>query len=84
MSIENDLLNLKSKGEQLSTLKIQNATKLQTLNEEKEKLLLEAKELGIAPEAIEQTLKNEEAAIQAEVSALQEQLDKVLSDIRSI
>jgi len=29
-------------------------------------------------------LKIEEAAIQAEVSALQEQLDKVLSDIRAI
>jgi len=84
MSIEQDLLSLKSKGEQLNTAKIQNATKLAALEQEKEKLLLEAKELGIAPEAIEATLKSEEAAIQAEVSALQEQLDKVLSDIRSI
>jgi len=84
MSIENDLLALKSKGEQLNNLRVANQTKLQGLEQEKEKLLLEAKELGIAPEAIEQTLKNEEAAIQAEVSALQEQLDKVLSDIRAI
>jgi predicted nucleic acid-binding Zn-ribbon protein len=84
MSIENDLLALKSKGEQLNNLRVANQTKLQGLEQEKEKLLLEAKELGIAPEAIEATLKSEEAAIQAEVSALQEQLDKVLSDIRSI
>jgi methylphosphotriester-DNA--protein-cysteine methyltransferase len=75
---------LKSKGEQLNTQKIQNATKLAALEEEKNKLLSEAAELGIDPGQIEQVLKIEEAAIQAEVSALQEQLDKVLSDIRSI
>jgi len=84
MSIEQDLLNLKSKGEQLNTQKIQNATKLAALEEEKNKLLSEAAELGIDPGQIEQVLKIEEAAIQAEVSALQEQLDKVLSDIRAI
>jgi len=84
MSIEQDLLALKSKGEQLNTQKIQNATKLAALEEEKNKLLSEAAELGIDPGQIEQVLKIEEAAIQAEVSALQEQLDKVLSDIRSI
>ena len=84
MSIEQDLLALKTKGEQLSTLKIQNQTKLQTLNEEKEKLLLEAQELGIAPEAIEQTLKLEEANIQAEVSKLGEELNRILDDIGKI
>jgi methylphosphotriester-DNA--protein-cysteine methyltransferase len=84
MSIEQDLLNLKSKGEQLNTQKIQNATKLAALEEEKNKLLSEAAELGIDPGQIEQVLKIEEAAIQAEVSALQEQLDKVLNGIRAI
>jgi methylphosphotriester-DNA--protein-cysteine methyltransferase len=84
MSIEQDLLNLKSKGEQLNTQKIQNATKLAALEEEKNKLLSEAAELGIDPTQIEIILSKEEAAIQVEVSALQEQLDKVLSDIRSI
>ena len=84
MSLEQDLLALKTKGEQLSTLKIQNQTKLQTLNEEKDKLLLEAKELGIAPEAIEQTLKNEETAIQLEVSKLGEELNRILDAINRI
>jgi predicted nucleic acid-binding Zn-ribbon protein len=84
MSIEQDLLALKSKGEQLNNLRVANQTKLQGLEQEKEKLLLEAKELGIAPEAIEQTLKNEEAAITVEVSKLGEELDKILNEIGKI
>jgi predicted nucleic acid-binding Zn-ribbon protein len=84
MSIENDLLALKAKGEQLNTAKIQNATKLAALEQEKEKLLLEAQDLGIAPEAIESTLKNEEANIQAEVSKLGEELNRILDEINRI
>ena len=84
MSLEQDLLNLKSKGEQLNNLRIANQTKLQTLNEEKEKLLLEAQELGIAPEAIEQTLKNGEVGIQLEVSKLGEELNRILDEIGKI
>ena len=84
MSLEQDLLNLKSKGEQLNTQKIQNATKLAALEEEKNKLLAEAQELGIAPEAIEATLKSEEAAIQAEVSKLGEELNRILDEIGKI
>lgn len=84
MSIEQDLLSLKSKGERLNTLKIENATKLQGLEAEKEKLLLEAKELGLAPEAIEVTLKTEEAAIQAEAAKLNDELTRVLGEISVI
>ena len=84
MSLEQDLLNLKSKGEQLNNLRVANQTKLQGLEQEKEKLLLEAQELGIAPEVIEQTLKNEEAAIQLEVSKLGEELNRILDEIGKI
>ena len=84
MSIEQDLLNLKAKGEQLNTLKIQNATKLAALEEEKNKLLAEAQELGIDPTQIEIILQQEEAALKAEVTALQTQLDTTLNDIRAI
>jgi len=84
MSLEQDLLNLKTKGEQLNTQKIQNATKLAALEEEKNKLLAEAQELGIAPEAIEQTLKLEEASIQLEVSKLGEELNRILDEINRI
>ena len=84
MSIEQDLLALKSKGEQLNTQKIQNATKLAALEEEKNKLLSEAAELGIDPGQIEQVLKIEEAAIQAEVSKLGEELNRILDEINRI
>lgn len=84
MSLEQDLLNLKNKGEQLNNLRVANQTKLQGLEQEKEKLLLEAQELGIAPEAIEQTLKNEELLIQTEVSKLGEELNRILDEIGKI
>lgn len=84
MSIEQDLLSLKSKGERLNTLRIENATKLQGLEQEKEKLLAEAQVLGIAPETIEQTLKAEEEAIQAEVIKLNTELTRVLGEISVI
>ncbi len=81
MSLEQDLLALKSKGEKLNTLKIENATKLQGLEQEKEKLLAEAQALGIAPDKIEETLKAEEAAIQVEAAKLNEELTRVLGEI---
>jgi len=84
MSLEQDLLNLKSKGEQLNTQKIQNATKLAALEDEKNKLLSEAAELGIDPGQIEQVLKIEEAAIQAEVNKLGEELNRILDGIGKI
>jgi hypothetical protein len=84
MSIEQDLLSLKSKGERLNTLKIENATKLQGLEQEKEVLLAEAKTLGIAPDQIEEVLKTEEAAIQAEAAKLNDELTRVLGEISVI
>lgn len=84
MSIEQDLLDLKSKGEQLNNLRVANQTKLQALNEEKEKLLVEAQELGIDPSQIEQVLKTEEAKIQAEVNALREEENRILDEIGKI
>jgi hypothetical protein len=84
MSLEQDLLNLKSKGEQLNNLRVANQTKLQGLEQEKEKLLLEAKELGIEPTQIEIILAQEEKAIQAEVSKLGEELNRILDEIGKI
>jgi len=84
MSVEQDLLSLKSKGERLNTLRIENATKLQGLEQEKEKLLAEAQELGIAPDKIEDVLRAEEAAIQAEVTKLNDELTHVLGVISVI
>lgn len=84
MSIEQDLLTLKTKGERLNTLRIENATKLQGLEQEKEKLLAEAQALGIAPDKIEEVLKTEEEAIKAETTKLNDELTRVLGEISVI
>jgi len=81
MSLEQDLLNLKNKGERLNTLRIENATTLKSLEQEKDKLLVEAQALGIAPDKIEETLKREEAAVQAELTALDQEISKVLEQV---
>lgn len=84
MSIENDLLSLKSKGEQLNTQKIQNATKLAALEEEKNKLLAEAQELGIDPQKIEEVLKQETEALQTDMNKVKEEQQRILDAIRAI
>lgn len=84
MSIEQDLLALKSKGERLNTMRIENATQLRSLEQEKEKLLVEAQALGIAPDQIEEVLKREEAAVQAEATALDVKLSEILEQINAL
>ncbi len=84
MSLEQDLLALKSKGERLNELRTVNKTKLEGLEQEKEKLLVEAQVLGIAPDQVEEVLKREEAAVQAEATALEAELSKVLEQVNAL
>lgn len=84
MSLDQDLLSLKSKGEQLNNLRVINQTKLQGLEQEKEKLLVEAQELGVAPDKIEEILLAEEAALQAEATKIGSELTRVLDEISRI
>jgi trehalose-6-phosphate synthase len=84
MSIEQDLASLKSKGERLHNLRIENKTKLEGLEAEKEKLLIEAQALGIDPTQIEIILAQEEIAIKAEVAKLNDELTRVLGEISVI
>jgi hypothetical protein len=84
MSLDQDLVALKDKGERLNTLRIQNETQLKSLELEKDKLVAEAQALGIPSNKIEETLKAEEAAVQAEVSALNAELAKVLEQVNGI
>ena len=84
MSIEQDLLTVKANGEQLNSLKIQTATKIQGLEAEKDKLLAEAQELGIDPQKIEEVLKQETEALEIEMNKIKEEQQKVLNAIRAI
>lgn len=84
MSLEQDLLNLKNKSEKLHNLKIETTTKLNALEEEKNRLVDECKALGIDPANIEQTVKDTEAQLQAEIAALTKQVEEVLSGLNTI
>ena len=84
MSIEQDLLNLKTKSEKLNTLKIETSTRLSSLETEKQKLLDECSQLGIDPVNIEQILLQEETQLQKEVSELETKINGVLSELGKI
>lgn len=84
MSIEQDLLSLKTKSEKLNTLKIETATKLTSLEEEKARLLAECQVLGVDPAGIEQAVKDAEAQLQQEVATLTEQVNTVFDGLNKI
>jgi hypothetical protein len=84
MSLEQQLLDLKAKGEKLNSLKIENQVKLQSLEQEKLKLLEECNQLGLDPANIEQTLKNEEATLQKEMAELSTKIQGILDEISRI
>lgn len=84
MSLEQDLLNLKTKSEKLNTLKIETATKLSSLEEEKNRLLAECQTLGVDPAGIEQAVKDTEAALLQEISTLTEQVNTVFDGLNKI
>lgn len=84
MSLEQDLLNLKAKGEKLNSLKIENQVKLQNLEQEKLKLLEECNQLGLDPANIEQTLKNEETVLQSEMIEIDAKINGILDEINRI
>lgn len=84
MSVEERLVALKSKSDKLNTLRIETQTKLKALEEEKEKLLAECKELGVDPQRLEETVKEEEKALLYEISLLEEKIGKVHDALRKI
>jgi hypothetical protein len=84
MNLEQQLLDLKSKGEQLGRLKVENSTKLSMLEHEKTKLLEECNQLGLQSDKIEETLANEEATLQLEMTELETKINGILEEISKI
>lgn len=84
MSLEQDLLNLKAKGEQLGRLKVENETKLGLLEQEKLKLLEECNQLGLQPDKIGECLASEEATLQKEMNELEAKITGILEEINRI
>ena len=84
MNLEQQLLDLKAKGEKLNSLKIETQVKLQNLEQEKQELLEECKELGIDPASIEQALRDEETYLQKEISELATKINGILDELGKI
>jgi hypothetical protein len=84
--VAQDLEVLKAKVKTLERLKAQNEIQLKNLEVEQEKIVAEATALGIppGPGKIEEVLKAEEAAVQAEVAALDAELSKALEQVNAL
>lgn len=76
MSVDQDIADLKKKLDDINTKRIQTATKLAALEEEKGKLLEECKTLGVVdPKKIDEEIKAQEAAIAKELEAIKQELE---------
>ena len=84
MSLEQQLLDLKAKGEKFNSLKIENQIKLQNLEQEKCKLLEECNQLGLQPDKIGETLASEEVALQKEMTELSTKINGILDELSKI
>ena len=81
MSIEDTLSSLKRKIELVNNKKIENSTKLQSLEDEKQKLLSECQLLGVDPQALERIVIEEEAKLNIEVQKLEGEINTVYSQL---
>jgi len=75
MSIDDDILKLKRELESIQVRKIETATRLQTLENEKEQLLEECKILGVEPKGIESVIQQQENILAKEVKDIKTQLE---------
>lgn len=75
MSVDQEIQELKRKLEENNTKRIQTATKLSALEEEKVRLLDECKVLGVVdPKKIDEEIAAQEQAIANELAAIKESL----------
>lgn len=81
MSIEDTLSALKRKIDSINTKKIENATKLQGLEQEKASLLAECQKLGVDPAQLEQVVASEEAKLNSELAKLEAEIGQVYDNI---
>jgi predicted nucleic acid-binding Zn-ribbon protein len=81
MSIEDTLSSLKRKIELVNNKKIENQTKLQSLEDEKQKLLAECQLLGVDPQALERIVVEEETKLNIEVQKLEGEINTVYSQL---
>jgi uncharacterized membrane protein YebE (DUF533 family) len=81
MNIEDTLSSLKRKIDSINTKKIENATKLQGLEQEKAALLAECQKLGVDPSQLEQIVTSEEAKLNSEVAKLELEINQTYEQL---
>lgn len=77
MSIDDEITNIKRELDSINVKKIQNATVLQRLENEKNTLLEECQALGVDPKKIEEEVSRQEALLTAEIKDIQTQLESI-------
>jgi prefoldin subunit 5 len=81
MNIEDTLSSLKKKIDSINTKKIENATKLSGLEQEKETLLAECQKLGVDPANLEKIVVDEETKLNSEIAKLESEIGNVYDSI---
>lgn len=81
MNIEDTLSSLKKKIDSINTKKIENATKLHSLEDEKSKLLQECQVLGVDPANLEKIVVDEETKLNSEIAKLESEITGVYDQL---
>jgi len=81
MSIEDTLSLLKRKIDSINTKRIENATKLHALEDEKTTLLLECQKLGVDPASLEKIVIEEEAKLNNEIAKLESEINQTYEQL---
>ena len=76
MSVEQELATIKGKLDDLKTQKIESATRLKGLEEDKKQLLAECKELGVDPKDINKAIEAKEKEIKAMIETIKGSLEQ--------
>ena len=81
MNIEDTLSSLKKKIELVNNKKIENKTKLESLEQEKLKLLEECQALGVDPANLEKIVAEEESKLNSEIERFESEINEVYGQI---
>jgi predicted nucleic acid-binding Zn-ribbon protein len=81
MNIEDTLSSLKRKIDSINTKRIENATKLHSLEEEKANLLTECQKLGVDPANLEKIVVDEETKLNGEIAKLESEIGNVYGQL---
>jgi len=74
--IDDKIIQIKKQLEEIHTRKIQTATRLKSLEMEKEELLRECHLLNVDPHKIDETIKQHEELINRELKLIEQELKK--------